>query len=71
MDRSQLIEMHGWRNLRWRKQRRCQLDDGHIDLPRSNLSDGSSAEKVSDKQSIHDTIAIKLFDNIANNDIDI
>ena len=46
-------------------------DDGHIDLPRSNLSDGSSAEKVSDKQSIHDTIAIKLFDNIANNDIDI
>ena len=44
-------------------------DDGHIDLTRSNLSNGSSAEKVKDKQSIHDTIAIKLFDNIANGDI--
>ena len=44
-------------------------DDGHIDLPRSNLSNGCSAEKVSDKQLIHDTIAIKLFHNIANSDI--
>ena len=35
--------------------------DGHIDLPRSNLSKDSSAEKVTDKQSIHDTIAYRIF----------